>query len=413
MKYVTICVLILAGISPVSGGTPTVSNLTGQGVTISWTTAVPEKGWVEYGTTTSLDMITNDDRGSEIVDDTHYVTIENLSGTTTYYYRIASDAGKGTPSTFTTYDPMISFPPSQDSAYGEVYFQGTTINAKGAIIYAIIKDANGTGTTGTSAVLSNLSNNSGWSISFANFRTWDGQQPFQYSQGDELILWADAAGDGIASTTVTIGTSTNTIQTNLLLTDDTVAPPDTPILQPIPGNGCISLSWKMPDISSGVSGILILRSQQDYPQATLTAGASYTIGSSTLDNSTVIHVATDTTWIDNTVTNGTTYYYRIFTYDGAYNYSPGVVFHATPVVNLDYAVVYPNPLVGNGKVYFNKLLTNTHICIYNVAGELVFEAESPDGTYLWSPKDLASGIYLYLLRNDTGEIQTGKIGIVK
>ncbi len=409
MKYIVTCalILILAGSNTAFGGTPTVTNRTNTAFTVSWTTIVHEKGWVEYGTNAScLNMKAYDDRGQETVDDTHYVTITGLSGTTTYC-QVVSGGAKGNISTIATV-PALSLQPGV--AFGEVYFQGTTIPAEGSIVYAILKTTSGTESDTQSTI---VKKNEPWQISLNSFRNMDGCSSFQYSSGDWLIIKVDAAGDGMATETTIIGTITNNIidTGTLTLAGDIVAPSDisTSIT---PGDGRVQIGLTMPVQDTGVAGVIILRREGDYPQATLTVGQIYPVGT-TVTDSIVVYVATDTTtWTDGTLTNGVKYYYRIFTYDGVYNYSQGSRCYATPGKDLGNASVFPNPLVGDGVVCFDKLLANTHICIYNIAGELVLEAEAPNETYLWSTRDAASGIYLYLLKSD-GYIRTGKIGIVR
>ena len=411
MKYVVTCalILILAGSNTASGGTPTVTNLTDQAFTVSWTTTALEKGWVEYGTNASMNMKAYDDRGQETVDDTHYVTIKGLEETTAYYCQIVSGGVIG--STFTTTTvAKISLPQTGGIVAGKVCFQETTILAEGAIVYATLKTTTGT----ESDTQSTIVGNEPWSISLNRFRKLDGSSSFEYSSGDSLIVEIKAAGDGMATGTAKIATTTDTIvDIGTLTLSDTVAPPDNYIPYVVPGNTYVQIGLTMPVQDSGVAGMIILRKEGGYPQAALTAGQTYTVNA-TVTDSTVVCVSTDTTtWTDKSLINGTTYYYRIFFYDGVHNYSSGIVCQATPVVNLDNAVVYPNPLTGDGTVYFGRLKANTHICIYNIAGELVFEADAPDGTCSWSPKDIASGVYLYLLKDDNGHIKTGKIGIVK
>ncbi|MDI6781374.1 MAG: T9SS type A sorting domain-containing protein [bacterium] len=415
MKYILSCVLILslAGSTAAFGGTTTVTNVTDKTFTVSWTTAALEKGWIEYGTNAScLNMKAYDERGQETVDDTHYVPIASLSGTTTYYYQAISNGVRGSISTITT-APMLS-PQSGMIAFGKVYFQETAILAEGSIVYARLKTTSGTKYNTLSTI---VGKNSPWTISLADFRSIDGYSSFQYSLGDSLIIEIDAAGDGMAAGTITIDDITkNPIDTGTLsLTGDNAAPPDISTPRVVPGNGRVQIGLTMPVQSAGITGMIILRSEVNYPQATLTARQTYTINA-TVTDSVVVCVSTNTTtWTDEILTNGVTYYYRIFTYDGVHNYSQGISYRATPVKDLDNASVYPNPLIGDGVVCFNKLLANTHICIYNIAGELVLEADAPDGTYQWTPKDwgIASGIYLYLLKGDGGRVRTGKIGIVK
>ena len=87
-------------------------------------------------------------------------------------------------------------------------------------------------------------------------------------------------------------------------------------------------------------------------------------------------------------------------------------------------VVYPNPFNANkgiGYVTFNGL-TNiiTTVRIYNLTGELIYETDEEvyNGKAFWgcknnSGKDVASGIYIYLITNNQNQKATGKIGIVK
>ncbi len=414
MNYIVTCalILILAGSNIASGGTPTVTNLTDQAFTVSWTTTALEKGWVEYKTSDSMNMKAYDDRGQETVDDTHYVTIRELSGTTTYYCQVVSGGVRGSLFTITTVVDIYA-PGDTGIATGKVCFQETTILAEGSIVYARLKTTTGTESDAQSTI---VGRNEPWSISLNRFRKLDGSSPFQYSSGDSLIVEVEAAGDGMATGTTKIATTTDTIiDTGTLTLSDTVAPPDIFTTCVVPGNTCVQIGLTMPVQNSGVAGMVILRNERDYPQATLTAGQTYTVNE-TVTDSTVVCVSTNTTtWTDDLLINGTTYYYQIFLYDGMHNYSQGIVYQATPAINLDNAVVYPNPLTGDGVVHFAKLKANTHICIYNIAGELVFETDAPDGTCSWCPKDkdIASGIYLYLLKDDNGHIKTGKIGVVK
>ncbi|MEW6095334.1 MAG: gliding motility-associated C-terminal domain-containing protein [bacterium] len=59
--------------------------------------------------------------------------------------------------------------------------------------------------------------------------------------------------------------------------------------------------------------------------------------------------------------------------------------------------------------------------IYNLAGELVLEKQKDniyDSQIKWNLKnkdneDVASGIYIYFLRDVNGSIKKGKIGVIK
>ncbi len=77
-------------------------------------------------------------------------------------------------------------------------------------------------------------------------------------------------------------------------------------------------------------------------------------------------------------------------------------------------IAYPNP--AKEKVSFIGLTTNSRIKVFNIAGELVWEEKSLSGEdKYWDVKDekVASGIYIYIITNDRGDIKKGKLGIVK
>ncbi|MEW6097252.1 MAG: PQQ-binding-like beta-propeller repeat protein, partial [bacterium] len=81
------------------------------------------------------------------------------------------------------------------------------------------------------------------------------------------------------------------------------------------------------------------------------------------------------------------------------------------------AYAYPNPSYTD-EVCFAGLTENTTIRIYTIAGELVYEQEDFDKGRVWRCRNLAgervaSGIYIYILTNDKGEIKKGKIGIIR
>jgi hypothetical protein len=90
--------------------------------------------------------------------------------------------------------------------------------------------------------------------------------------------------------------------------------------------------------------------------------------------------------------------------------------------------VYPNPYrPGSGTGYdraggivFSHLTAQARIRIYTVAGELVFEGETDDGTgnFEWKAvnacgQKVASGVYVYVVTAPSGEIKKGKIAIEK
>jgi hypothetical protein len=89
--------------------------------------------------------------------------------------------------------------------------------------------------------------------------------------------------------------------------------------------------------------------------------------------------------------------------------------------NLENVIVYPNPYKPDGgvdAVTFANLAENTKIQIYNVTGELIFEVKATDISYPWylinqKGKDVASGVYLYIISNAKGEKKIGKFVIIR
>ena len=92
------------------------------------------------------------------------------------------------------------------------------------------------------------------------------------------------------------------------------------------GNAQVVLSWANP-VDSDFAGVKILRKTGSY--------------STSITDGTVIYTGANTAYTDTTVTNGTTYYYRAFTYDTSNNYNTtatGQEITATPMAYVVYGV---------------------------------------------------------------------------
>ncbi|MEW6617746.1 MAG: right-handed parallel beta-helix repeat-containing protein [bacterium] len=91
--------------------------------------------------------------------------------------------------------------------------------------------------------------------------------------------------------------------------------------------------------------------------------------------------------------------------------------------NLEGALVYPNPAYKGQEVTFTQITTDKQVTlrIYNIAGELVIEKQKDninDSQIKWNLKnkdneDVASGIYIYFLKDELGSVKKGKIGVIK
>jgi len=84
-------------------------------------------------------------------------------------------------------------------------------------------------------------------------------------------------------------------------------------------------------------------------------------------------------------------------------------------------IAYPNPIKGTGyTLKFAGLTSQATIWIYNIAGELVRTIDEADGDGMseWDLRNgggeqVASGVYLYLVTNPSGQKATGKVAVIR
>ncbi len=91
--------------------------------------------------------------------------------------------------------------------------------------------------------------------------------------------------------------------------------------------------------------------------------------------------------------------------------------------NLSESYIYPNPVrasLGHDKVTFENLTNNVIIRIFKTNGDLVREINATDttGTVTWdltndNGNKVASGIYIYLITNESGHKLKGKLAIIR
>ncbi|MDO9513956.1 MAG: gliding motility-associated C-terminal domain-containing protein, partial [Elusimicrobiota bacterium] len=90
--------------------------------------------------------------------------------------------------------------------------------------------------------------------------------------------------------------------------------------------------------------------------------------------------------------------------------------------SLSNAYVWPNPFYPSKKPYitFSNITNFARIRIYTITGELVKEAveNSGVGYFQWDGKNnankkTASGVYFYIISNNTGENKKGKIAVIR
>lgn len=98
---------------------------------------------------------------------------------------------------------------------------------------------------------------------------------------------------------------------------------------------------------------------------------------------------------------------------------------AQPSESLARVVVFPNPYIEHKENYrtisFIYLTYQAKIRVYDLAGQLIWEAEKNNGSdrISWigvkneDGQNLASGVYIYIITNRQGEKKTGKIAILR
>lgn len=131
----------------------------------------------------------------------------------------------------------------------------------------------------------------------------------------------------ISNATLTItGISGSKIHNyNITLTIlDSIAPSDISNFSITSGNAQCTLTWTNPS-ESDFSGLLVLRKNSAFNSDTDSpvSGTSYNAGDTIGNASVVYKLTTEITKTDTGLTNGSTYYYKIFSFDEVPNYSSG------------------------------------------------------------------------------------------
>lgn len=174
----------------------TYSNITANKLTISWLTEENETGYINYGITAALGNTVYDLRGSSYSGKNHYVDLaEDITSSTTIYYDIISGE--------TTYDnngshytvktaPKLNPSLIYDIVHGQIFLPDGITPATGAIVFIKIRDNDGSGESGESALSSNLitnTSNGHWLQNLSNTRISSLDAFFTYSAtGDNIII---------------------------------------------------------------------------------------------------------------------------------------------------------------------------------------------------------------------------------
>lgn len=196
-----------------------ITDITETSVILSWITpGTVVEGWVQYGTESGIgdgSPLTQDDRdvrsGTTAKRTTHYVTLSNLESGTKYYFILGS-GGKsykdpqGKEFEFTTGLMSESGSiPTPDPVYGSV----TNGNNQESIVYISIKSGGD-----VSSPVSALTNDGGnFEIDLSHVRTASLDSRFDYSDSDELTIFAQGGDKGGAVLKTSVGASDPVIMT--------------------------------------------------------------------------------------------------------------------------------------------------------------------------------------------------------
>ena len=228
-------------------GSHRVTNLTDKAFTLSWTSAAPEQGTIDWGTTVGLGQTSTDDRGA-VAEHTHHVTLAGLLPNTTYFYDVVSGSARddkgGAHYSVTTGPTLLG--PRSDIAFGRVLQSNELAGAPGCLVYVKVQDADGQGSEGSSQLFSVLSEGTGldvfWNANLGTLREQDGGSFFAYdSTGDDATAVEVDCGDQ-GSASLNVPTNADSPAPDLTLAVATVGgPTPTPTpgttSAPAPGGG--------------------------------------------------------------------------------------------------------------------------------------------------------------------------------
>jgi hypothetical protein len=181
-----------AGAAPAAISRLTISDVNDVSFVVSWVTDVAANGSVTWGTS---DPPTNTVTDSVSSTTTHYVMVSGLSPNTTYYYRVTSGSDVSSVYQVQT-GPSATSTPST-TVWGYVYQSNGSTVVPNAIVYLQIQDANGSGSLGSSQLVSARADGSGlWNYNLGNIRTSNFQAYFSFTTADTLRLIGQGGSAG-------------------------------------------------------------------------------------------------------------------------------------------------------------------------------------------------------------------------
>lgn len=282
---------------------PVISNIQITGITqtaatITWTTDVTSDSSVMYGHTNAYASGTVSD-ASQVT--SHSIALTGLLPHSLYHFKVSSTSN-------------VSFLTSSSA--------DVTFSTLGDITPPVISNVQVTNITDTSAMVSWTTDEPATSLvaygltpSYGSYAsvpglvtnrtiTLTGLTPS--TTYHFVVASVDEEGNGATST-----------DANFITLPDTTPPSNVTNLSANPGNTQITLTWTNPT-DADFAGIRIQHKIGGFPTGPT-------------DGTTVYQNVPVTTFTDTGLTNGTMYYYGVYAYDTATNYSSGALVNATPV----------------------------------------------------------------------------------
>ncbi len=72
--------------------------------------------------------------------------------------------------------------------------------------------------------------------------------------------------------------------------------------------------------------------------------------------------------------------------------------------------IYPNPFKENATIELQNIEPqNTNLILLDIAGNVILQLQSNNNKYLLNGSNLAKGLYLFRIQNNTTEIANGKL----
>jgi len=179
------------------------SNVAGSQFSFSWYSKTIEKGWIKVGKDKELLELWqryDDDRGAEILDDIHHVTVKGLVPETLYFVEIYSGSGvdnnNGLFYSVKTGPELI--PVGSCRPAGIIYkdYQKTEL-AYDTIVYVSILDASGNITSSTNSMIVTPETHGFWFFDLVNIRSVDLKESYPFICNESSILVeAQGGNDG-------------------------------------------------------------------------------------------------------------------------------------------------------------------------------------------------------------------------